>query len=195
MVVREGLRAHRPATRLLGVRYAVFLRGINVGSSNRIPMAGLRSALEDAGFEDPCTYLQSGNAVVESADESAAVEATVGRAISEAFGLDVAVVTMAAPELARVVAENPYPDQAAADPTRVHAMFASPMPDSEAFDVVEREAYRPEDYVLSPVVIYLNLPHGIGRAKLPAVLERVVAASTVTTRNWRTVDALMAMME
>lgn len=177
------------------MRYAVLLRGINVGSSNRIPMAGLRSALEDAGFEDPRTYLQSGNAVVESPAEPAAVETTVARTISDAFGLDVAVVTIAAPELARVVAENPYPDQAAADPTRVHAMFASPMPDSEAFDVVEAGAYRPEDYVPGPGVIYLNLPDGIGRAKLPAVLERVVAASTVTTRNWRTVDALTVMME
>lgn len=177
------------------VRYAVLLRGINVGSSNRIPMAGLRSALEDAGFEDPRTYLQSGNVVVATADESTAVEATVARAISEAFGLDVAVVALAAPELARVVAENPYPDQAAADPTRVHAMFTSPMPDPEAFDVVEAGAYHPDEYVPGPGVIYLHLPHGIGRAKLPAVLEKAAAASTVTTRNWRTVDALMAMME
>lgn len=177
------------------MRYALLLRGINVGSSNRLPMAGLRDALEDAGFDDPRTYLQSGNVVVESSADAAAVEATVARTISDAFGLDVAVLAIAAPELARVVAENPYPVQAAADPTRVHAMFTTPMPGPEAFEVVEAEAYHPEEYVPGPRVIYLHLPHGIGRAKLPAALEKVVAASTVTTRNWRTVDAVRAMIE
>jgi uncharacterized protein (DUF1697 family) len=177
------------------MRYVVLLRGINVGSSDRIPMAGLREALEVAGFEDPRTYLQSGNVMVDSSADHHAVEATVARTISDAFGLDVAVLALTAPELARVVAENPYAAQAAADPTRVHAMFASPMPGPQAFDVAEAAAYHPEEYVPGPGVIYLHLPQGIGRAKLPAVLEKVLAASTVTTRNWRTVDALMAMIE
>jgi len=30
----------------------VFLRGINIGSRNRIPMADLRELLADAGFDD-----------------------------------------------------------------------------------------------------------------------------------------------
>jgi hypothetical protein len=42
-------------------RHIVLPRGINIGSRNRISVPELRAALEDAGFEDVQTYLQSGN--------------------------------------------------------------------------------------------------------------------------------------
>src|SRR5205823_1198229 len=44
----------------------VLLRGINIGSRNRVPMAKLREALEEAGFGDVLTHLQSGNVVLSS---------------------------------------------------------------------------------------------------------------------------------
>ena len=42
-------------------RHIALLRGINVGGHRKVPMADLRAALEDAGFEDVKTYVQSGN--------------------------------------------------------------------------------------------------------------------------------------
>ena len=47
-------------------KHIVLLRGINIGPRNRIAMPALREALEDAGFTDVQTYLQSGNVVLES---------------------------------------------------------------------------------------------------------------------------------
>ena len=47
-------------------RHIVLLRGINIGPRNRIAMPALREALEEAGFTDVQTYLQSGNVVLES---------------------------------------------------------------------------------------------------------------------------------
>ena len=48
------------------MRYAAFLRAINVGVHNRIKMADLRALCETAGFDRVTTYLQSGNLVFES---------------------------------------------------------------------------------------------------------------------------------
>ena len=47
-------------------RQIVLLRGINIGSRNRIAMPALREELEDAGFGDVKTYVQSGNVVLTS---------------------------------------------------------------------------------------------------------------------------------
>ena len=48
------------------MRHIVMLRGINLGSSNRIAMPELRAALETAGFRDVRTYVQSGNVLLTS---------------------------------------------------------------------------------------------------------------------------------
>ena len=47
-------------------RLVILLRGINIGSRNRISMPELWEALEDAGYDDVRTYLQSGNVVLTS---------------------------------------------------------------------------------------------------------------------------------
>ena len=44
----------------------VLLRGINLGSRNRIAMPELREALTEAGFGDVRTYVASGNVVLSS---------------------------------------------------------------------------------------------------------------------------------
>jgi uncharacterized protein (DUF1697 family) len=45
-------------------RYALLLRGINVGGNKKISMADLRTLLTRLGCADVATLLQSGNAVV-----------------------------------------------------------------------------------------------------------------------------------
>jgi uncharacterized protein (DUF1697 family) len=41
------------------MRQVAMLRGINLGSSRRVPMAELRELLTSAGYEDVATYVQS----------------------------------------------------------------------------------------------------------------------------------------
>jgi uncharacterized protein (DUF1697 family) len=177
------------------VQHAVFLRGINLGPHNRIPMAGLREVLARRGFDEPRTYLQSGNVVLESDLVGRDLEQAVADAISAEFDLDIAVLALTAPDLASIVSDNPYRAQAEADPTRVHAMLVSPMPPGSVLAEVEADRYLPEEFSEGPGVIYLHLPYGMGRAKLPDILARVTNKSTVTVRNWRTVTAVAAMTE
>jgi uncharacterized protein (DUF1697 family) len=44
-------------------RYALLLRGVNVGAKNSLPMAELRAMLTKIGCTGVQTYVQSGNAV------------------------------------------------------------------------------------------------------------------------------------
>ncbi|MBX3195884.1 MAG: DUF1697 domain-containing protein [Microbacteriaceae bacterium] len=61
----------------------VLLRGVNVGGKNGVSMAGLRDGLETLGATNPQTYLNSGNAIVDTelapAELAAAIEAELPR--------------------------------------------------------------------------------------------------------------------
>src|ERR1700722_8382613 len=101
------------STRAAGVHASVvLLRGINVGSNNRIAMPALREALAAAGFENPRTYVQSGNIVLDSRLDESELSDTLERLITQQFGLTVPAVTRSGQELVRVVAENPLSELA-----------------------------------------------------------------------------------
>src|SRR5690349_3016549 len=104
------------------MRYVVLLRGINIGPRNRIAMPALREALENAGFADVQTYVQSGNVVLSSRAKADAVRREVEQAIAESFGLEIAVVVRTAADLERIVQANPL-GQVASEPKRYQVTF------------------------------------------------------------------------
>ncbi len=86
-------------------RYVALLRGINVGGNNRIVMKELAEAFREAGYDEVSTYINSGN-VLFSAAERPEPE-VLERVITDAFGLDIAVLIRSQDEIAQVVAEAP----------------------------------------------------------------------------------------
>lgn len=68
--------------------YVILLRGINVGGKNKVPMAQLKLFLEDQGFSDVSTYIQSGNAIVRSELGAAAVARKIETGLPSAFKFD-----------------------------------------------------------------------------------------------------------
>ena len=98
-------------------RHVVLLRGINIGSRNRISMPELRAALEEAGFKDVQTYLQSGNVVLESRAKPETVARKVSAVIKDRFGLEIAVLVRTRDELTKIVNRNPL-GSVAKDPKR-----------------------------------------------------------------------------
>jgi uncharacterized protein (DUF1697 family) len=108
-------------------RLVVLLRGINVGSRNRISMPELREALEDAGYDDVRTYLQSGNVVLTSPGSAKKVARDCERLIADRFGLEIGVVARTRNELAKVVKRNPLA-RVAKDPKRYQVSFLERKP-------------------------------------------------------------------
>ena len=50
------------------MKYVLFLRGINVGGKNKVPMADLRNMISTLGYENVITYINSGNILFDSTD-------------------------------------------------------------------------------------------------------------------------------
>lgn len=158
-------------------------------------MPALREALESEGFTDVRTYVQSGNVVLASDEESEAVLGTVRRVIADAFGLDIPVVARTGEELAQVVAANPLKD-VATEPKRYQVSFLSSELAPETVERVQKLAAPPERVVVIGREVYAWHPGGVARSKLwngLATKGGLGPGITATARNWTTVTALLEM--
>ncbi|MFD7259243.1 DUF1697 domain-containing protein [Streptomyces sp. NPDC059874] len=176
-------------------KYAVLLRGINVGGMKKVPMAELRSVLEGLGHEDVQTYLQSGNAVFSSAKKQpAALARELEKAIEAHFGFAVACLVMDGDYLRAVADACPFP-AAELEGKQLHATFLSEQPGTDRFAAIDEAAYLPEEYRIGDRVIYLYAPNGLGRSELGAALHKpsLLKGIDATTRNWNTVVKLVEL--
>ena len=172
------------------MRVVALLRGINIGPSKRIAMADLRAIVESLGHTDVETYLQSGNVVFAPKRRTKDPAEPLSAAIRDATGLDVPVVTRTGAELARVVEANPY---AVDDPTRVVVAFLADAVDLGDLALGDLSSYLPDELTISGRELYVSVPNGQGRSKLMEALTKRTLPTTVTVRNWRTVEALAEM--
>jgi uncharacterized protein (DUF1697 family) len=173
----------------------LLLRGVNLGPHKRVSMSELRGLLTEAGFSDVRTYVASGNVVLSSPLDPAAVAAEVERLIAERFGFDVDVVVRTRDELAEVVARNPLAE-VAVDPKRYQVTFLEQEADAEVLKRLDLLSLEPERLVSVGRELYTWHPEGIGRSQMWAKLaSRDGLASGGTARNWNTVTTLLAMAD
>jgi uncharacterized protein (DUF1697 family) len=178
----------------LMARLIVLLRGINLGPRNRISMPELREALEDAGYEDVRTYLQSGNVVLTSTAAAKKVARACERMILDRFGIEIAVVTRTRNELAKVVERNPL-ERVAKDPKRYQVSFLDAKPTPKIVRELEDVAADREEVVAVGREIYAWHPAGVARSKLWARLAGKNLGVTATARNWTTVTKLLELAD
>ncbi|MFI2432810.1 DUF1697 domain-containing protein [Streptomyces sp. NPDC018693] len=177
--------------------YAALLRGINVGGNRKLPMAALRTLMEDLGHVGVRTYLQSGQAVftADHGDEDS-LAAELAQAIEEHFGFSVDVIVRDHAYLKTVADACPFP-AADLEPKQLHVTYFSAPVDAARFASVDPAAYAPEDYRLGDRALYLYVPEGLGRSQLADALSRprLTQGLIATTRNWNTVVKLVEMTD
>jgi uncharacterized protein (DUF1697 family) len=172
----------------------VLLRGINVGSANRIAMPALREALSDVGFLNVRTYLQSGNIVLETQLQESELSAAVELLIADRFGLNVPALASGPAEFGEVVAANPFPD-AVRDPKRFQVTFLSDAPAADGVRQLEALAAESgERFAARGRALYAWHPEGIQQSKLATRLTpKRLGVTIATARNWTTVTTLLEM--
>jgi uncharacterized protein (DUF1697 family) len=167
--------------------YVGLLRGVNVGGHNKVSMTALRDLVESLGHTEITTYIQSGNVVFTSKKD--VTPASLERAIERELGVDVTVVLRTRAELKRTVRVNPFAD---ADLATVHVGFMASKPAAGAVRGLDADQFAPEEFAIKGSDLYLHLPNGMGRTKLPAYLDRRLKVPT-TVRNWKTVLKLLEL--
>jgi uncharacterized protein (DUF1697 family) len=174
-------------------RYALLLRGINVGRAHRVGMADLRGLLHDEGHGVVATLLQSGNVVLDSELPPGELARSVEEALERRFGFAVPTVVRTREELLDVVARNPLAD-VATDPTRyVVTFFAEEVPPD--VDELLRGVDPGDDvHQVARSELYLWCPHGQLQSPLTAALAKRRGGPVGTARNWATVGKLADLL-
>jgi uncharacterized protein (DUF1697 family) len=173
-------------------RVVVLLRGVNLAGRRRVAMAELRALLEDLGYQDVHTHLQSGNAVMTTGDPAARVAKDVEAAIADRMGLDVVVTVRTATQMARIVKADRL-GEVADDPARRMVIFLPAKPSREAAEAIREMDFGDERAEVAGGEVYAWCPGGIGRSPLMAALSDPTLTPGGTARNWRTVTRLAEM--
>lgn len=172
------------------------LRGVNVGPHNRIKMDALRALYESLKFENPRTYVQSGNVVFRTKEKnSPALAKKIQTAIAKKCGCSPDVILRTPDDVRKVVAANPFPDQIKAEPGKVLVTFLAADPPPEAKSNLDKFRDFPEKLHLKGRELYIYFPNGAGRSKLPWSAVDKLLKVTGTARNWNSVMALLEIAE
>lgn len=177
--------------------WLALLRGINVGGKNKVPMGKLKELLEQMGFEDVSTWIQSGNVILRSELAAKTIASRIEERLTETFKLDsdlIRVLVLSHAELKAVVDKRPkgFGDE----PGKYHsdAIFLMGVDRDEALS-----AFSPRDGVdtLWPgagLVYHQRLSAERTRTHLNRVMAHP-AYKSMTIRSWSTTLKLLELLD
>ena len=172
------------------MKYAAFLRGINVGGKNKVRMETLREICSALEFKNVKTYINSGNVIFETGEtDDKKLAAKIQGAIEEEFTLKIKVMVRTIDEIKGVVENNPFTGQFENDkdlyvlfldaelPEDKRRLLLSNNNENEEFAVRNREIF-----CLLRVSVLDSL---LGKDYIGKKLK-----VSATARNWRTVNKI-----
>ena len=188
--------------------HVALLRGINVGGRNKVPMADLREVVTSLGHTGVTTYIQSGNVLFTTdGTSSGELAAALESAITDRFGIWASVVVLSRDDLARVLQDNPYPDEP--NPKLVHVVFLNAEPPAGLLDriaaVQSAAAAKGSHHTVTAIghALFVHTPDGFGNSDLAQSLFRIISPPAkekrtglaATARNWATATKLLALCD
>ena len=175
-------------------KFIALLRGINVSGQKKIKMSDLKLLIEDLGFQNVATYIQSGNVIFSSKEKSVKkLESKISSGIKNKYGFDVQVLIIKPDEIEYVFRKNPFIKKKKAT-DKLYVTFLAKKPTSENKKILETKDFSPEEYVIDRKFIYLFYPNGAGKAKLNNNLLESKLKLPATTRNWNTIKTLSELV-
>jgi uncharacterized protein (DUF1697 family) len=170
----------------------ILFRGMNTGGV-RAPVGEQRAMAQAMGLKNPRTLAASGNLVVESDRSPATLESDIEIEMERRFGLKIAAMVRTPEQWTRLIAANPFVDQATAHPPKVMAMVMKTGVRDGAIDACRALAEGGEAVEAVDDVLYFWFPNGQGQsAVFKKANPRMLGMGT--GRNWNTVLKLAEMV-
>lgn len=157
-------------------------------------MSDLKALLNDLGFADMRSLLQSGNLVFDSKGKSGSeLERLLERETEKRLKLRTSYFVRTATEWADIVAGNPFRDEAKNDPGHLVVSLLKHAPEAKDVETLQAAIRGREIIHRGSRHAYITYPDGIGRSKLTTGLIEKKLGSSATARNWNTVLKLHAL--
>jgi uncharacterized protein (DUF1697 family) len=185
---RDGLR---------GEAYVILMRGINVGGKNKIPMAELRLRLEELGFGDVATYIQSGNVILCSELDAVAVSAAIEAMLPTKFQLERAIVKVVAFDhgtFANIVAQAPEDFGDDSTSFRYNVLFPMDYSLSEAMRQIDVREGVDAVWQGEHAIYFRNSALNASKSRLSRIAQQPMY-QFITIRNWNTTTKLLRLLE
>ena len=170
-------------------RYIVLLRGINVSGKNRLPMQDLRDILHQLAYQNVQTYIQSGNIILDTLEKKSEIIFKIQKAILQKFGYEVPVIIRTILEWKKAIANYPFSTE---NPKIVAFVFLNQTPTEKTIEI---KGIQDDEYQVENDMIYIHCPTGFAKTKLSNNLFERKLKVIATTRNFRTVQKLLALSE
>lgn len=171
------------------------LRGVNVGGKAKISMEQLRSICVSLGLRDPQTYIQSGNVVFGAATRDIPKLADrLESSIEKQLGFRPKVILRSADDLRKIVGRSPFANRPDFNPAKLAVFFLADAPAADVRGKALALNVGPEELQSQGRELFIYFPDGMGRSKLPPVLDRTLKMPA-TARNWNTVNKLLEMAD
>lgn len=173
-------------------RYIALIRGINVGRARRVAMADLRKLIEDLGYTDVRSVLNSGNLVfaADGAKPDLAAAAIEEQMVLK-LGVAARVMVLSREELATVLAENTVLEQAN-DHARLLVFILGDTAMRAAVAPLCELTWGSEALALGQRAAYVWCPDGVLASAAASALGKQLG-DTTTSRNWNTLCKLYAL--
>lgn len=115
------------------MRYALLLRGINVGGKHKVSMDHLKADLMELGFCNVVSYINSGNLFFDSSEPEEVIQRTLARYCDATYDFPVPFIIISAATLQQEVTQLPswWQDDTA---YRRDALFYLPEADTAAIE-------------------------------------------------------------
>ena len=173
--------------------HLALLRGINVSGHNMMKMEALKTMLENIGFQNVRTYLQSGNVFVDSEEEASKVGFMIKQEIFKVFGHEVPIIVITKKDLELCFENNPYFKEKDIDTKKLYVAFVSTVLKKENINDLKISQFKPDEASIDGNRIFIKYDIGAGKTRLEGKYIEKKLNVIVTMRNWNTVTNLLAM--
>ncbi|VXB02244.1 conserved hypothetical protein [Flavobacterium sp. 9AF] len=174
--------------------HLALLRGINVSGHNIIKMETLKSLLENIGFKDVTTYIQSGNVFLKSSEINASsVGFKIKQEIFKTLGFDVSVIIINKQDLEDCFTHNSFLKEINYDTKKLYVAFLSKEISKEAINDLKMSQVKPDECLIDGNKIFIKYNIGAGKTKFDQKYIEKKLQVTATIRNWNTVTKLLEL--
>ncbi len=158
-------------------------------------MADLRTALEDGGYANVRTYIQSGNVVFESAKARRSLEDDIEHLLEKRFGVPLVVVVRSRDQLRQVVDKAPKGFGATPDTYYSDTIFLkAPLTAKQAMRVVKLREGVDQAWPGTGVIYFARLGAQRTKSKMSAIVG-TPEYQQMTIRSWATTTKLVALLD
>ena len=156
-------------------------------------MDELKKLFVMSGIKNISTYIQSGNVVFDSPEtDTAVLQEKIEKKLFKALGYEVTVFLRTFDEVRNIIKQNPFEKEM--EEMGLYVSMLSAVPDAEGLKALQLLIGEQEQVkVLGTAAYILCIKNGYGNSKLSNVsLEKKMKVKS-TTRNWATMNKILAL--